>query len=1544
MTKHCHQLGIDEFEFFLGSLFLTLFRWTSHDRIVINVESANRCLPGSERIIGPLGKFLPICFGAEEKEDVRSYFLRLRKEWRESQRFGYVPFESLESAHSSTCVRIFSRNGSLPQNKWIEESAHKRPMRSGTLEFNIDIVNGRYIAEVRGCPKEDSELFLMSFLHFCNSLISVNAILWEIPSSPPLVDGAPRREFGGGPVVSLEGAWSLHEGVEHFARSCPTNVAVDFHGVCMTYTQLNEAANKLARVLSQFPEGGIIGIFYPRSLEVYIAILAVLKAGCGYAPLDELTPLKRVQIIASTCNFAALITHSSLATQEDFDVNVVHFDDPAFQASVSEQNGSNLGKQVSSNSIAYVIHTSGSTGLPKAAALSHLNVRNYILATHAPAYTRITSSDRVLQFASIGFDIHVLDLIHAWSYGACLVSMAKDVQRDVVGSLVPFMKQSQVTHACLTNTVGQMIDARECPSMKEVVFAGEKLFSSTVSSWRRAGVKVFNGYGPAETTILTHIAEVQEDFLHVGRGFCNVGVRVVDKNLRDTPVGAIGEIILLGHCVGLCYLNNQEETSKRFIECDGERAYRSGDLGYFCKNGDLVIVGRADLQVKIRGNRVELTEISAMIERVEMVKDCLVLFDGGELMALVVLHAGHEAGDKNRDKLVQLMTEELPSYMVPTKIAFAPYIPLTANGKACYKTARKLLNESSTSHKKQFPSTNLELQLAAIWSEVLNLNVKAEEVDVLANFFHEGGHSILASAFVSRVRNNLGFQSVSLRQFYSNPTISAMAVELQPQGGVVIPGLEEKLVDVEMEQTEVDSEETKPQSALSCFLGYLFVYLVFGIICVLVLVPYLYVIQLLVTAVNSNLAWIFFSPVLVLCMFLYTMLLCVAVKWILVGRMRSKFVVDGSFEYYRVWLFSLIRRTLFEFSASSFAGTFVLNFFYRMMGARIGNWVYLGSTCIDYPDMIEIQDYCVLSSHQVKLVSGQRRRNGIDLGRISIQEKSSIGAQVTIQGGSIVGRLCVVEPLTCVNPTTIVQDGLVLQGVPARTVGQNLIAEGAFSYSGFCRFMEVATWQGLTSLLVCFSKSLFIMLALLVNVFFGFGSSFLEIAAWLSMILVAYEVAGSVWSAVINRLALVGLWGREIECELYSMAFLQHELAKAVVRSSNMIIIIRGGLPGLWNLQLLGIRVQNSLAKIFVPLDTIITRPDLVEVKGLFFTGSCTRIDSEHVRNGRLMLSKIRFLEDTIIGNNSYVGGGRIQFTEKKVVGAMTCVLADRTQLGDMVIGSPAFSLNVSDNEDTSSPSVARLWFWLIFQSVALLLNCAFVGLFCAGLYELCNVSYALIGVWMLVVIPFVIVLAPVALLAAYIILKWVLIGKYKTNVVHPFYGWYSTRKQLLVVFEMCTGFLAVLFEGSGLINLFYKLKGARIAMSSQIFTNMIIETDTLSVGEDVFIGADSVVQCHMVRSRGGFEFAEISIKDKVTIGSSCVILPGAVLGEKCTIGDQSLVMQMEHLPPRSSWRGSPCELSKRSSAGSSDVAVDVGSSATEMSMLGKPSSSAQEA
>eukprot|EP00475_Leptophrys_vorax_P010648 TRINITY_DN17240_c0_g2_i1.p1 TRINITY_DN17240_c0_g2~~TRINITY_DN17240_c0_g2_i1.p1 ORF type:complete len:868 (+),score=196.29 TRINITY_DN17240_c0_g2_i1:333-2606(+) len=745
----------------------------------------------------------------------------------------------------------------------------------------------------------------------------------------------------------------------------------------------------------------------------------------------------------------------------------------------------------------------------------------------------------------------------------------------------------------------------------------------------------------------------------------------------------------------------------------------------------------------------------------------------------------------------------------------------------------------------------------------------------------------------------------------------------------------------------MDQEVSKPRYVLADFLGHFFVYLFFGIICALVIVPYLFAIELLVTAVESNFAWLFFCPVLMLCMFLYTMVLCVVVKWVLVGKMRPKYVDYGSFEYFRVWLFSLIQRTLFEFSASMFVGTFVLNFFYRMMGARIGNWVYLGSTCIDYPDMIEIDDYCTLSAHQVKLMGGHRRRNGIDFDRISIQEKASIGAQVTILRGSTVGRRSVVEPLTCVRPDSPVQDGLILQGVPARAAGQNSLAEGAFSYSGFGRSLVVAFWQVLTILLVSVSKSITIMLAIVVSLYIGFGSSVWEIGAWLTAIIVAYELLVSILAAVISRITLVGMWGKEVECDLYSMDFLRHELAKAVVRSSRMIIIVRSGLLGLCNYQLLGLKTRRPLAQAYVPPDSMITRPDLVEFKEFFFCGSLSRIDSEHVRNGRLALSKILFMEDTIIGNNSYVGGGRIEFNQKRIVGAMSCVLADRVHSGNMIIGSPAISLNGNAADDVSHPSLASLSFWLVIQTLLALVICAVIGLFYAALYKLCYLGYLSIDAWMLVALPFIIVLGAVSLLLISIVLKWILIGRYRTNKVHPVYGWYTARKLPLVMFEFSTGYLMVLFEGTGLLNLYYKLQGAKVAMSCKLFTTSLLETDTLSIGEDVFVGAGSVVQCHMFRQQGGFEFEEISIKDGVTIGTSCVVLPGAKLGEKCRIGDQSLVMQMEHLPPKTYWVGSPCELSKwRSAAVTSrdDVVVDVGCSMVEMSNKQELSKSAMSA
>ncbi|MFF2073335.1 amino acid adenylation domain-containing protein [Kitasatospora sp. NPDC058162] len=555
----------------------------------------------------------------------------------------------------------------------------------------------------------------------------------------------------------------------------------------VSYAQLNARADTVARQLRARGVDGrsLVGILLDRSPAQIAAVLGVLKAGAAYVPVDAANPRERVAEVLTGAGVRVVLSQHRLAPRLPQGVDAVLVDgeqpplDPADPAGPHPAAGP--------DDLAYLIHTSGSTGAPKAVQIEHRGLTNY--TRFAVEHFGLRPGDRVLQFASLAFDTSAEEIFPTLAAGATLV-----LRNDwMLSSPDAFLRQcdrwrvsvldlpTAYWHELADGVAGGA--AAPGGDLRLVIIGGERARPERVDAWLRhvpAGVRTVNSYGPTETTIVATVQDLirpaGEGDVPIGRPVANVRAYVLDPAGRPVPAGAVGELYVAGPGVARGYLGHPELTEERFrpdpfTEDDrGARMYRTGDLASWAPDGTLTFVGRADRQLKLNGYRVEPAEIEALLLAADpAVAEALVLPhpDGNRLIAYLTGVAG---AAPDPDRLRAALRDRLPGYLVPAAVTVLPSFPRSASGKV---DRGQLPPPQTRTGEGTAPRTPTEQALAGIVAEVLGLTA----IGVHDDFFTHGGHSLLATKVIARVRDHFG-TDLPLRAFFEHPTVAELAEQI----------------------------------------------------------------------------------------------------------------------------------------------------------------------------------------------------------------------------------------------------------------------------------------------------------------------------------------------------------------------------------------------------------------------------------------------------------------------------------------------------------------------------------------------------------------------------------------------------------------------------------------------------------------------------------------------------------------------------------------------------------------------------------------------
>ncbi|HEY7768547.1 amino acid adenylation domain-containing protein [Longimicrobium sp.] len=772
----------------LGAFQVLLGKYAGSEDVVVGSPIAGRTRGEVEELIGFFVNTLVLRTDLGGDPSFREVLRRVREATLEAYENQEVPFEKLVAelqperrlSHSPLFQVLFTLQNAGGQGDALPGlTVSGVGAELASAKFDLSLTLAATSQGLRGELNYSTDLFERGRMH--RMLGHLARVLEQVASDADvrlsrlqLLDKAER-------TLVLE-AWNrtaaeipdrcLHELFEAQAARSPGAVAVVFEGAALTYGELDRRANRLAHQLIALgvrPEDRVALCVEP-SPDAIAALLGILKAGGAYVAADLAAPDERIAFMLDEASVRVVVAGGAEAAR------------PWTAGRTVVQAGEELARfpatrpaaGVTPRNLAYVVYTSGSTGLPKGVLAEHGGVCNAV-AAFSRIY-EIAPGHRVLLFAPLHFDASVMDIFTALATGAALVVAPREAL--IPGDeLVSLLERERVTHAKFTPSALAALPCAPLPVLRAVMVGGEVCGGELVARWA-PGRRFFNGYGPTETSVRMSVFEAADGTRPppLGAGTANVRVYVLGAAGEPLPVGAPGEVCIGGVQVTRGYLARPALTAERFVPDPfsaqpGARLYRSGDRMRWRGDGTLEFVGRIDHQVKIRGFRIELGEIEGALRRSEGVADCVVVAREdvpGEKRLVAYVAGGVEA-----NALREHLRRSLPEYMVPSAFVVLAALPLTPNGKLDRK-ALPAPELASPDDAYAAPRTPVEEVLAEIWAEVLGL----ERVGVHDNFFDLGGHSLLATRVVSRVRATFN-QEISIRTVFASPTLEAMAGEIE---------------------------------------------------------------------------------------------------------------------------------------------------------------------------------------------------------------------------------------------------------------------------------------------------------------------------------------------------------------------------------------------------------------------------------------------------------------------------------------------------------------------------------------------------------------------------------------------------------------------------------------------------------------------------------------------------------------------------------------------------------------------------------------------
>ncbi|MET8849084.1 Pls/PosA family non-ribosomal peptide synthetase [Amycolatopsis sp. NPDC004625] len=1244
------------------------------------------------------------------------------------------------------------------------------------------------------------------------------------------------------------------------AERHPNAAAIDDGTTTLTYRRLLDEIDAYGRRLKGYGVGlgDRVGIrISSGTAELYTAILATLSVGAAYVPVDADDPDERAELVFEEAQVAAVATDGRIE--------------------VHSTPGGREGVPGPADD-AWIIFTSGSTGKPKGVAVSHASAAAFVDAEAELFLTDepIGPGDRVLAGLSVAFDASCEEMWLAWRHGACLVPAPRALVRTGV-DLGPWLVAQRITVVSTVPTLAALWPADALEDVRLLIFGGEACPPELAERVAVEGREVWNTYGPTEATVVACAAQLTgEGPVRIGLPLVGWQLAVVNEEGEPVAMGETGELVIGG--VGLArYLDAAKDAGKfaPLPSLGWQRAYRSGDMVRAEEEG-LLFLGRLDEQVKLGGRRIELGEVDAALQALPGVQ--------GAAAAIRRTKAGNQvlvgyvvptAEDFDLDQAATRLREHLPAALVPL-LAVVDDLPTRTSGKVDRNALPWPLSTVEASG-----LTPTETWLAEGWAEILGVSVDSPKAD----FFTHGGGSLTAAQVVARIRTR--HPQVSVADIYAHPKLGALAAMLD-----ALSGQATERRDIAPTKRRAGVIQTVLMVPLMGLVGLRWATLAAALSNVLSLLGFAW-------APTLSWAWIGLAWVVLFSPFGRIAIAAGGARVLLSGVRPGTYPRGGSV-HLRLWT----AEKLAEFSgADSVAAASWMTTYAKALGARIGKGVDLHSPppvtgFLKLGRGAAIEPEVDLTGHWVD-------GDVVHIGKVRVGAEARVGARSTLFPGARIGKGAEIAAGSTVRGA--VPAGQRWAGSPAARVAKDERDALKWPSSRPPRSHLWAALYGVTSVALGFLPGV-AALAGVVVLGYGIAGAPTLLDAF-TRALVFVPAATAAYFLAYMLLVLVGV--RALSIGMVEGYHPVHgRVAWQVWATERLMSMAREGLFPLYAslftpvwLRLLGAKVGRN-----VEASTVLALPKMTKVDSGAFLADDTMVATYELGHGWLHVAPARIGKQAFLGNSGMTAPGR-SVPKRGLVGVLSSTPL-KAKKGSSYLGMPPLPVRRAVGEaDTSRTYTPALH---LKAARALVELCRIVPVMC-GVALTVTVAFALLWVASAYGFGIALLLAGPALLAAGIVaaltatvMKWLLVGKFR-EVDHPLWSSFVWRNELADTFveALAVPWLIGSVGGTPLLTAWLRTMGVKIGRGVWLETYWLPEADLVELGDGATINRGCVVQTHLFHDRI-MSMSSVTLGEGATLGPHGIVLPGAGIGARTTVGPGSLVTRGDEVPADTRWLGNP--------------------------------------
>jgi non-ribosomal peptide synthetase-like protein len=1279
-------------------------------------------------------------------------------------------------------------------------------------------------------------------------------------------------------------------------------IAFIFGDQTLTYAELDNWSNVVANMLAEqgIGAGHTVGLWWPRSLHLPVAILGILKSGAAYVPLDREMPEERVETVLTEVGASAYFSQETL----ELSCKALIIPDRPAAAHVLH-----ITMGASPDNWAYVLYTSGSTGKPKGIAIAHRHICHLIRSEQT--VLEINSEDRVYQGFSVSFDMWCEETWISLFAGATLW-IADATTAKSIDDLSEVLREQKITILHAVPSLLAVMDDN-VPLLRIVNAGGEACTKQVLDRWAIAGRRFYNSYGPTETTVTSTMIELQKgDAITIGNPLPNYNLAVVDEQFNLLPKNTRGELIITGPGVCDGYINKPELTAEKFMPktaamamLPGDRFYRSGDAVVIKEDGSVDFQGRIDDQVKLRGYRIELGEIENQLAGLEGISAAAVAIkkdnnDQEQLVGYVLLKA---ATNIEEALLRAELLKVLPTYMVPGTIMALDKMPRLPSGKIDRKSLpipESLLNNPL--------EEEIVIDIQAPISERVLIMLKkvfpGREINLTEDFFTDlGGHSLLAATFVSRLRKEADLPQASLKDIYQNRPLQALVT------------VWEGAANKQKANTKAVFNKVPLWRFAACgvaqTVALLIVFAFFALQLFLPFLGYYYVEQL----EGNTVSWAILTALLLFCMLppLFA-LLSVATKWLVIGKMKEgDYPLWGTY-YFRWWFVKTMQRLM---PIQFLNGTPFYNSYLKLLGVKVAADAQLAAFSIGAEDLVTIGSDVSISS-QVVLDNATVEDGWLKLRKIHLGNHAYLGSSAVVAGGAIMEDWSELQDLSYLQEGKTIKPGEVWQGSPAVCVATKPIESipQPLPVSSLTMFRYRIIFM-LTLLVFPFLILLPLLPVILVlnkvdddaNMYdFSYMPIYVPPLALLYILLFAIETI--VFTRLLQRKMKPGTY------PIYSTTYVRKWFADQIMSLSLIVLHpIYATVYVSSFFRALGAKIGD---KTEISTASSVTHPMLTIGEGSFIADAVT-LGEPDVRAQQLILS------ETSVGNNSFVGNSALipqgyHLGDNMLIGVLSTPPSEEQMLKDNAkdwFGSPAIALprrqasNPFSENLTTTPSLGRKLTRSIVEFIRIIIPetaiICFSIFFIAYAHDLIKPDSPHPWWWAILMLPiYYLKYMGIPSFLVTLLMKWVVVFRYKA-AQHPMWTWKVWRSEAITTtYEaLSVPFLLDFLRGTVWLPFMLRLLGAKIGKRVWLNTTDITEYGMVSISDDAALNEGSGPQTHLFEDRV-MKVGPVKIGARSSIGTRSIILYDSEVGDDVNIEPLSLVMKGEKLQNGTKWAGSP--------------------------------------